>query len=1008
MSAGAGGNDDGIRRIPRRETAGPRRRWPTFVVIGIALLVLLASRVAAFYTDILWFNSVGFAEVFWRALAARFGLGVVAGIVVAALVIGNLLLVRRLAPAYRIPAPGEEVIERYREAVLPFARPLLIAAGLLVGLLSGLSMVNQWDVVLLWLNGGEFGRVDPQFGRDVGWYVFTLPFQRLLNSWLSTTLTITIVLSAGAHYLFGGIRPQAPARRVTPAANVHLSVLLAALVGVRGWRFWLDQFLLSYSERGQVTGLSYTDVNAQLPAYRLLVLISAVCVVLFLLNIRYRNYLLPGAGVVILVGAAVVLSGVYPAIVQRLQVAPQELPRERDFIARNLEETRWAYGLDDVQSSPFPANSELSDAEVTANTRTLESIRLWDPATLQNTYRQLQEFRPYYDFRDVDVDRYTVDDQLQQVMISVREISDEDLPEVAQTWQNRRLVYTHGYGMVSSDVSTAAADGQPVFLARDIPVQGLEQFEIENPRIYIGENPPEYSIVNTTEQELDYPVQGGPPQTHDYAGEDGVDVGGLGRRLAFALRYGEPNFVLSNLITDDSRVMFNRNVRDRVAAVAPYLRLDHDPYPVAVDGRIKWILDAYTTTDMIPYSQRVDMGDLTLSEQRVLVPERRQDGTVALVERTIPVPGVDGVANYIRNSVKAVVDAYDGTVTLYAMTDDPLLDAWGRVFPGTITPVAEASEDLRRHFRYPEDMFRIQAGLFRTYHIPEADEFYTKEDAWNLPRDAALAANQGSQSDPRPLRPYYLLMRLPGEQAEEFALIQPFTPAERRNLIGWLAGRSDGEAYGQLRSYVMPPNRTVFGPEQIQARIDQDDRISQQITLWNESGSRVIYGNLLVIPVEDSLLYAQPLFLRAEQSDIPELRKVVLVFGDRVIMEDTLAESLARIFGEVAPGVEPPDDAPDEPVTGEPGEGDETEPPPPLEGPTDPRIVALIREALEHFANAEMALRDGDLGRYQEETAAAEEALRRADALAGGRDPDAAPDAAATEPAASGTEAPTS
>jgi hypothetical protein len=963
-------------------------------------VVLLASRVATFYTDVLWFNSVGFAEVFWRALSARFGLGVVAGVFVAAVVIGNLLLARRLAPAYRIPAPSEEVIERYREAFLPFARPLLIAIGLVVGLLSGLSMVNEWDVVLLWLNGGDFGRVDPQFGRDIGWYVFSLPFQRLVNGWLSTTLVVTLLLVAGAHYLFGGIRPQAPARRVTPAANVHLSVLLALLVGVRGWRFWLDQFLLSYSERGQVTGLSYTDVNAQLPAYRLLVVIAAVCVVLFLLNIRYRNYLLPGAGVGILVVAAVVLSGIYPAIVQRLQVAPQELPREREFIERNLAETRWAYGIDEVTSSPFPANSQLSDSEVAGNSRTLESIRLWDPATLQNTYRQLQEFRPYYDFRDVDVDRYTVEDQLQQVMISVREISDEDLPAEAQTWQNRRLVYTHGYGLVSSDVSTAGNDGQPVFLVRDIPPTGIEQLEIENPRIYFGENPPEYSIVNTAEQELDFPVEGAPPETHAYDGEDGVGTGGFLRRLVFALRYGEPNFVLSNLITGDSRVLFNRSVRDRVAAVAPYLNIDHDPYPVAVDGRIKWVLDAYTTTDMVPYSERVDMGALTLSEERVLVPRRQQDGTFVLNEEIVPVPGVAGTGNYIRNSVKAVVDAYDGTVTLYAADPDPILDAWSRVFPGTITPLAEASEDLQAHFRYPEDMFRIQAGLFRTYHIPQADEFYTKEDAWALPRDAALAANQGNR-DPRPLRPYYLLMRLPGEQNEEFALIQPFTPAGRRNLIGWLAGRSDGEAYGQLRTYVMPPNRTVFGPEQIQARIDQDDAVSEQITLWNQSGSRVIYGNLLVIPVEDSLLYAQPLFLRAEQSEIPELRKVILVFGDRVIMEDTLAESLSVLFGDVAPAVEPPVDG-----AAEPDDEPDTEPPSAVDG-IDPEVADLISEALERFAAAEDALREGDLSRYQSETEAAEELLRQADAIAQGRDPAATEAPSATEsPAATATEEP--
>ena len=952
------------------------------------VVLFLARRTAGFYTDALWFDSVGFADVFWRTLGAKVLLGVVTGAIVAVLVTANLLLARRLAPPYRVPVPEEAVVERYRQALLPFARPLLIGLGLLVGLLSGLSMVSHWDTVLLWINGVEFGRNDPHFGRDIGWFVFSLPFQRLLNSWLSGSVLLVLVLSAAAHYLFGGIRPQSPSSRVTPAANVHISALLAVLVAVRAWRFWLDQYLLSYSDRGQVMGLSYTDVNAQLPAYRLLVVIAVVCVVLFLLNIRYRNYLLPGAGVAILVVAAVILSGVYPTVVQRLQVAPQELTREREFITRNLEETRFAFGLDAVQTSPFPAEAELTDSEVADNERTLESIRLWDPTTLQNTYQQLQEFRPYYDFRDVDVDRYEIDGQTQQTMISVREISERDLPAQAQTWQNRRLVYTHGYGVVASDVSTAAADGQPVFLARDIPPQGVDTLEVENPRVYIGENPPEYSIVNTGEQELDFPVEGAPPETHVYDGADGVSVGGPLNRLAFALRYGEPNFVLSNLITGDSRVMFNRSVRQRVSAVAPYLKLDHDPYPVAVDGGIKWILDAYTTTDMVPYSQRVEMADLTASEQRVLVPVQAVDGSVSLQEQVRDLPGVEGRANYIRNSVKAVVDAYDGTVTLYSLGNDPILEAWGNAFPGTVSDVSEAPEELRRHFRYPEDMFRIQSELFRTYHIPDADEFYTKEDAWAVPLDAASLQNQGgggASSGARPLRPYYLLMRLPGEETEEFALIQPFTPAERKNLSGWLAGRSDGENAGQLRAYVMPPNRTVFGPEQVQARIDQDEDVSREITLLNQSGSRVIYGNLLVIPVEDSLLYAQPLFLRAEQSQIPELRKVVLVFGDQVIMEDTLAEALGTLFGEVAPDVVPPGEEPPAPGEGEP----------PAEGEADPRVAALIREALEHFAAAEEALRRGDLGTYQRETATARALLEQADRILRGLPPE--PEETATD-----------
>ncbi|MPZ73878.1 MAG: UPF0182 family protein [Nitriliruptorales bacterium] len=995
VSTGAAGGGERFARPRRAADERPRRRGLGFLIAVVVVLLFLASRIATFYTDVLWFDRIGFVGVLWRQLGAQLAVGTVSALVVTAVLVGNLLLARRLAPPYRIPTAQEAVVERYRELVVPFARPVLIGIGVLVGVLTGLTMAANWETVLLWLNGGDFGRDDPHFGRDIGWFVFSLPLYRLLNSSLSTILTFTLLLTAAAHYLFGGIRPQAPAQRVTPAANVHLSLLLAVFVGLRGWGFWLNQYLLSYSERGQVTGLSYTDVNAQLPAYRLLVIIAAVCVVLFLLNVRYRNYLLPGAGVGILLVAAIVLSGVYPAIVQRLQVAPQELPRERGFISRNLEETRYAFGIADVVSSPFAAGSALTEPEVRDNARTMESIRLWDPATLQNTYRQLQEFRPYYDFRDVDVDRYAIEDGVQQVMISVREISERDLPSEAQTWQNERLVYTHGYGLVSSDVSTAGNDGQPVFFVRNIPPEGVEQLAIDNPRIYFGENPPEYSIVQTTEQELDFPVEGGPPATHVYEGADGVGVGGPLRRLAFGLRYGEPNFVLSNLITPDSRILFRRNIRDRVSAVAPYLELDHDPYPVAVDGRIKWIIDAYTTTDMVPYSERVDMGLLTPAERPVLETVQQADGTLVLQERLAEVPGIEGTANYIRNSVKAVIDAYDGTVTLYAVDDDPILQAWGRVFPGTVTDLEDASDDLRRHFRYPEDMFRIQSGLFRTYHIPDADEFYSKEDAWNIPRDAAHAANQQTGTaaqGTRSMRPYYLLMRLPGEESEEFALIQPFTPAERRNLIGWLAGRSDGENYGQLRAYVMPPNRTVFGPEQIQARIDQDDTVSQQITLWNQSGSRVIYGNLLVIPVGDSLLYAQPLFLRAEQSEIPELRKVVLVFGDQVVMENTLAGSLAAVFGDIAPDVQPPgDEEVAEPDDGD-GAGGEAG-----VGTGDPRVADLIRQALERFAAAEEALRGGDLGTYQEQTAEAESLLQEADRIVQGRSAVDEPTEGATE-----------
>lgn len=973
-----------------------RRRW-WIVLIGIVLLLLVfGARIATFYTDVLWFETIGFVDVFWTLLGTRIGLGLAAGLLMAVLLAGNLLLAKRLAPPYRIPSPQEESVERYREAVEPFARPLLLSVAVFIGLLTGLSMVGEWQTYLLWANATEFGRVDPQFGRDLGYFVFVLPFHVLVNSYLFTSLALATVLTAIAHYLFGGIRPQAHGRKVTPQVYVHLSVLLAALAAVRAWGFLLDRYMLSYSPRGQVTGLSYTDVNANLRAFQLLALIAAVTMVLFLVNIWVRSFLLPATGVGILLVASVVLSGVYPTVIQRLQVDPQELPREEEFIQRNLDMTRYAFDIDDVNFEPFPAQAELDEAAVVANQRTLESIRLWDPETLQNTYQQLQELRPYYDFRDVDVDRYMLDDDLTQVMISVREISVRDLPPSAQTWQNERLVYTHGFGVVASNVSTARPDGQPVFFVNNIPPQGVEELTIDNPRVYFGENPPEYSIVGSRQAELDYPLQEGRQEVYRYTGEDGVVVGSPLRRLSFALRYAEPNFVLSNLIVPESKILFRRNIRDRVESVAPFLKLDHDPYAVAVDGRVKWVLDAYTTTDMVPYSERVDLAALTPSDRRIFQAVPTADGGLAIEEVVRVLPGLEGSANYIRNSVKAVVDAYDGTVELYVVDpEDPLIQTWQQVFPDSFTPVEEASDELRAHFRYPEDMFRVQAALFSTYHIQEAADFYYKEDAWSIPPDAAYARNQqaagrsSGSSGSRTMRPYYLLMRLPGQETEEFALIQPFTPRERPNLIAWLAGRSDGEFRGQLKAYVMPPDRTVFGPGQIQARVDQEETIAQQIALWNQSGSRVIYGNLLVIPVEEALLYAQPLFLRAQQGEIPELRAVVLILGDTVVMEESLSSALRELFGDAIGELTLPPDAADGPSILVPDGGE-----------FDPRVAELISQAIARFAAAEAALREGDLGTYQSETREAERLLREAQTLMSGDDPDA--DDATDPPAGSG------
>jgi uncharacterized membrane protein (UPF0182 family) len=979
-----------------------RRRWLLVVFGAVLLLAVIGPRIAAFYTDILWFRSVGFADRFFELLYTRFGLGIVSALVMTVLVGANIALARRLAPDFRIPSEAEEIIERYRRALEPYTRQIMVAVALGVGLIAGTSLVGEWRTYLLWANGGAFGIDDPHFGRDLGFFVFDLPFWSLVNSWLFGAIAVTIVLTAGAHYLFGGIRPQSQGQKITAPANVHLSVLLASLIAVRAWGFWLDRFHLSYSDRGLVTGLSYTDVNAELRALDLLAVIAAVCVLLFLANIRYRGWVLPSAGVGILLVASVILGGAYPAAIQALRVNPQELPRERPFIDRNLQFTRYAFDVaTDEQAlegqegnltyEEFPASEDLNREDVIDNATTLGAIRLWDPATLQNTYNQLQQLRPYYDFEDVDVDRYMVEGEPQQVMISVREMNIDDLQE--PSWQNSALAFTHGYGIVSSTVSTAASNGQPEFLARDIPNDGVDELELVQPRIYFGEDPPVYSIIDTEEPEFDFETDTD-QQFNTYDGADGVNVGSPINRVAFALRYAEPNILLSGLIQGDSKIMFNRGIRERVQEIAPFLELDHDPYPIVVDGRIKWIQDAYTTTDMVPYSERIDLASTTQITERQTVFVQNADGSVGQQEQVISVPALTGQANYIRNSVKAVVDAYDGTVELYVTDpEDPIIQAWDRAFPGVLTPGSEVPEEVREHYRAPEDMFRVQASILERYHIPTADGFYNASDLWELPVDSAFADNTAEEPgiSERTFPPTYQLLRLPGKEEEDFSLIQPFSPAEREVLSAYMASSGDPDTLGEIRVLAMPPNRLVFGPEQVFARINQDTTVSRELTLLNQRGSGVIFGNLIVVPVDDSLLYALPLFLKAEQFDIPELRRVVLVYGADVVMENTLSQALETIFGDLPEGIAEAVALPEDPDDPEGGEGPAAVPGEGIE--VDADVQALIGQAIEAFVAADDALADGDLGTYQEQVTEAQALVEQIEQALGGGVPGAVPDA---------------
>jgi uncharacterized protein len=938
-----------------------RRRLGTVVILGVLLLLFSANRIAVLVTDLWWFTERGYRQVFTTVLTTRILLGVVFGLVLAALIAVNLHIARRLRPFYIPSSPQQAQVQRYREMADPYLPILIAGIAIVFGFTSGVAVSAQWESFLLWRNGGNIGLTDPQFGADIGFYLFDLPFLLLAQSSLFTALILTGLLTAGAHYLLGGIRPEAEGEKILPKVKAHLAVLLALILAVRAWGYWLDRYQLNYSPRGTVTGASYTDVNAELPALYLLIGVSVIAIALVLASIRRRGFLLPGAAVALLVVASIILQGAYPAAIQRLRVDPQELAREQQFIERNLEATRTAYGLDEVGMQTFPIANDLDEPDVVENDVTLRNIRLWDPEVLETTYRELQALRPYYQFNDVAIDRYQINGELRQVMISTRALS--RLQEGADTWQNRHITFTHGFGVVASQVNTANPEGQPVFLSANIPPSGTDEVvPSEQPSIYFGDFPePIYSLVRTDAAELNFEDPDTLEQiTTVYEGEGGVPIDSFGRRIAFALRFNDYNLVLTNLLNDDSRIIYNREIRTRVQQVAPFLELDASPYPAVVDGRVRWIVDAYTTSNAYPYSER-----------RVL----------QLGNRQVPV-------NYLRNSVKAVVDAFDGTVDLYRVEDDdPVLDAWEQAFPGLIQPAEDAGA-ISAHFRYPQDLFRLQSSLFTSYHIQDAEPFYNRADEWSIPVDPAFAANQGASdlaaASQRPLEPYYLLMRLPGEETEEFVLIQPYLARQRPNMVAWLAGRSDGENLNELFGVRFPSNQQVLGPLQAQARIQQDDDITAYITLRSREGSTVVFGNLQVLPVADSLLYVQPLFLENPQAQIPELARVAIVMGERTVFDRTLAGALSQLIGVEVPESISEDEARagvEDPVAGEEdaeAEPDEDVADEPDDAAPDAQAEELLIQALEAFARAEDALRNGDLAGYQRNVAQAQRLIERA------------------------------
>ena len=926
-----------------------RRRLGSVLIAALLLVVFGANRIAVFVTDLWWFEERGYRDVFLTVLLTRVGIAAAFTTVLALFIGLNLSIARRKRPFIIPTTPQQAQVQRIRDAIDPYLPWVIAAVSILFALTSGAAIGAQWQTFLLFLNGEGVGIVDPLFSRDLGFWLFEYPFWALIQTWMFTSLILTILLVGGAHYVLGAIRPESP-EKVTPEARTHLTVLVAAAVAVRGWGYWLDRYELNYSPRGTVTGAAFTDVNAELPALLLLIGVAAIAIVILFASLRRAGFLLPGAALGLLVVASIVLQGVYPALVQRIRVDPQELAREREFIERNLEATRRAYALDEVVRQPFSIRNDLDEQDVRDNAITLRNVRLWDPEVLETTYSELQSLRPYYEFLDVAIDRYFIDGELRQVMLATRELS--RLPQQADTWQNRHITFTHGFGVVASQVNTANAEGQPVFISSNIPPVGDEEVvPAEQPGIYFGlTSNPVYSLVRTDAAELDFEDPETQAQiTTVYAGRGGVPIDSLGRRLAFALRFADYNLILTNLLNDESRIIFNRQISDRVQLVAPFLELDSSPYPVIIDGRVKWIIDAYTTSTAYPYSER---RILNLGNRGVTV-------------------------NYVRNSVKAVVDAFDGDVTLYVVDDeDPIVRAWSRAFPGLMQPFGAAPDEIIQHFRYPQDLFRLQAQLFRTYHIPDADAFYNRADAWDIPVDPAAAANQGGASalqqaaGQRLLQPYYLVMRLPGEQTEEFVLIQPYLAADRPNMVSWLAGRSDGEDLNTLFAVRFPSDQLVLGPLQAQARIEQDDEISAYITLRSRDGSNVIRGNMQVLPIADSILYVQPLFLENPQARIPELARVAVVMGERTAFDRTLSGALGQLLSIDIPDSLREDEGVD---PGAPGAPD-----------TEADALVLLERAIEAFERADQLLRQGNLAGYEREILAARRLLERAFEASGG------------------------
>ncbi|WP_414601905.1 UPF0182 family protein [Micrococcus sp.] len=950
-------------------------------VIAVAALAGLFVLFSRIYTDVLWFDQLGYSEVFWTSRLTQAALFVVAGTVMGLSVWLSLRVAWRRRE--RVAPPGaRDSLGQMQQRLESLRRLLFLGIPLALGLFAGAAATNAWQTVLLFLNQVPYGQTDPQFGLDIMFYLATLPFLRFLLGFLTSVVLVSGIAGLAVHYLYGGVAVREDGRpHVGRGAGKHVAVTVALFLLLQALTFWLNRYRTAQSQTGAWAGALYTDVNAVIPTSAILAVTALLVAGLFVWAAFTGRWRLPLVGAAVLVITSLVAGSAYPYLVQQYQVRPSERSLEAEFIARNIAMTREAYGLDDVQVTNYEGSTEAQAGALEGEAANTANIRLMDPNLISQTFGQLQQFRPYYWFPEtLHVDRYELDGSTRDTILAVRDVNVDD----SQSWVNRHTIYTHGYGVVAADASEVAAGGRPQFLVSEIPTRGpLANDGDYEPRIYFGQNSPEYSVVGAPEGAP--AVERDRPQTADSAedtaytfqGDGGPSVGSLFRRLVYAVKFGSPELVLSSDVNEQSQILYDREPAERVRRAAPYLTVDSGAYPAIVDGRVQWIVDAYTTSDQFPYSTVQQLGEAT------------QDA----LNRT-PDQVINGRVNYIRNSVKATVDAYDGSVRLYAWDDqDPLLQAWQKVYPTSLTPYSEMSADLMDHVRYPEDMFKVQRELLGRYHVTDAGDFYENNDAWSVPEDPT---RPGSVKQP----PYYMTMQMPGQDEPAFSLTSTYIPqitegAQQRNVLyGFLAADGDAgtgepgvkaEGYGTLRLLELPRQTTVPGPGQAQANFDSNDTVSRELNLLRQGASDVLNGNMITLPVAGGILYVQPVYVRSSGgTTYPTLRKVLVSFGDQVGFADTLQEALDQVFGGDSGAQTPQEGQVETPA--QPGGAQDA-------GPQQRLRTALI-DAQDAINRGQEALANGDWAAYGEQQRRLEDALQRAteadDELQGGAPADPA------------------